>query len=70
MVAVSPVLAKWWAMLFQPPPAPPAELVEAKRELRTAVVQARLAARQHRQAAGLLERIDDVTDLVRSGDGR
>lgn len=57
-----------WAMLFQPPPGPPQELIDARRELRTDIIKARLAARETRRAAtDTLDRLGDVTELVRNG---
>lgn len=71
MAVVSEMLHKWWHLLFEAPPPPPNELIEARRELRTAVVQARLAARQHRRAArDMVDRLGEVTDMIHNGDGR
>lgn len=65
------MLHKWWGLLFQHPPGPPQELLDARRELRVAVVTARLAAREQRRAArDTLERLGDVTDLARNGHER
>ena len=66
MAVVSAWVHKWWALLFEPPPPPPDELIAAKHELRVAVVNARLSARQHRRAAsGMVERLGDITDMIR-----
>lgn len=64
-------LHRLWELLFQPPPPPPPELIDAKRDLRVAIVTARLAAREQRRAArDTIDRIGDVTDLARNGEHR
>jgi hypothetical protein len=60
-----------WAMLFEPPPGPPQELIAARRELRTDIIHARLAARKTRRAAkDTMDRLGEVTELVHNGGHR
>lgn len=54
---------RWWHALFDAPPSPSQDLVEARRKLRVAIVRARIAARRQRQAS--LDQMGGVVDLIR-----
>lgn len=68
---MTPALQRWLDLLFQAPPGPPEELIAGRHELRVAAIEARRAARQHRRAAAeAIDRLGEVTHLIRNGDGR